>query len=112
MTKKSPIIAVLDIVFKAVACGSRRLLLDALFQKDGQTLTELASALSMTRFGVMKHLRVLEAAGLVATLRRGREKFHYLNPVPIQVAYDRWVGKYRVRRARSLFEIKTALEAE
>jgi len=80
--------------FKALADASRRTLLDALFQKDGQTLIELESYLDMSRFGVMKHLRILEEAGLITTEKVGREKHHYLNPVPIQLVYDRWVSKY------------------
>jgi len=98
-------------VFKALADPSRRHLLDSLFKRDGQTLGELASALDMTRFGVMKHLRVLEDAHLVVTRRRGREKLHYLNPVPIQLVYDRWVSKYRARPARALADLKRSLEA-
>jgi DNA-binding transcriptional ArsR family regulator len=99
-------------VFKALADPSRRHLLDSLFQCDGQTLGELASELEMTRFGVMKHLRVLEEAGLVVTRRHGREKLHYLNPVPIQEIYDRWVSKYRARYARGLTQLKHTLERE
>src|SRR5258707_15799363 len=84
-----------DDVFKAVADPSRRLLLDSLFTKDGQTLGELSARLpSMTRFGVMKHLRILEAAGLVASRKLGRERLHFLNPVPIRLIHDRWIGKY------------------
>src|SRR5438128_9297196 len=84
-----------DRVFRALADAGRRLLLDSLFSEDGQTLRQLAARLpSMTRFGVMKHLRLLEAAGLVATRKVGREKLHYLNPVPIRLIHDRWIGKY------------------
>src|SRR2546421_9882325 len=84
-----------DDVFKALADPSRRLLLDSLFDEDGQTLGELSARLpGMTRFGVMKHLRLLEAAGLLATRKVGREKLHYLNPVPIRLIHDRWIGKY------------------
>jgi len=84
-----------DAVFKALADPSRRLLLDSLFVDDGQTLGELSARLpGMTRFGVMKHLRLLSAAGLVATRKVGREKLHYLNPVPIRLMHDRWIGKY------------------
>ena len=84
----------MDRVFKALADPSRRLLLDSLFQRDGQTLLELQQNLPMTRFGCMKHLKVLEEAGLVAARKVGREKFHYLNPVPIQQIQERWVSKY------------------
>ena len=84
----------MDEVFKALADPTRRGLLDELFRQDGQTLSELEGRLPMTRFGVMKHLRVLEDAGLVATRRRGREKLHFLNPVPIRLIHDRWVSKY------------------
>lgn len=100
----------MDEVFKALADPSRRHLLDSLYQNDGQTLGELAAELDMTRFGVMKHLRVLEEAHLVVTRRRGREKLHYLNPVPLQLVYDRWVDKYRRRPARSLTDLKRSLE--
>jgi DNA-binding transcriptional ArsR family regulator len=82
----------MDPVFKALADPTRRTLLDALFEEDGQTLTELEGRLPMTRFGVMKHLRVLQEANLVATKRRGREKLHFLNPVPIRLVHDRWVS--------------------
>ena len=100
-----------DRVFKALADPSRRLLLDRLFQRDGRTLTELESQLEMTRFGVMKHLRVLEEAGLVVSRRRGREKLHYLNPIPIRQIHDRWIDKYTVHRASMLAELKEELEA-
>ena len=83
-----------DRVFKALADPTRRLLLDRLFVRDGQTLTELESAVEMTRYGVMKHLRVLEEAGLVVPRRSGREKLHFLNPVPIRLIHDRWIDKY------------------
>ncbi len=86
-----------DRVFKALADPTRRYLLDRLYARDGRTLTELESELAMTRFGVMKHLRLLEDAGLVVTRRSGREKRHYLNPVPIRLLDDRWIGKYRLR---------------
>lgn len=82
-------------VFKALADFTRREILDVLFEDDGQTLGELTNRFEMTRFGVMKHLAVLEEAGLVVTERRGREKLHYLNPVPIRLILDRWIGKYR-----------------
>ena len=100
-----------DAVFKALADPSRRLLLDRLFERDGRTLGQLESELpAMTRFGVMKHLRVLEAAGLVVTRRSGREKFHYLNQVPVQQIYDRWVSKYTAARVAALANLKQALE--
>jgi DNA-binding transcriptional ArsR family regulator len=101
-----------DDVFKALADPSRRHLLDLLFRRDGQTLGELCAELDMTRFGAMKHLRVLEEAGLVVTHRRGREKLHYLNTVPIQHIYDRWVGKYAARWTRALTDLKQTLEDE
>ena len=101
----------MDLVFKALADPTRRELLDELFRQDGQTLTALEEGLPMTRFGVMKHLRVLEEAGLVVTRRRGREKLHFLNPVPIRLIYDRWVSKYQEPWAAELAELKTQLEA-
>src|SRR5690349_720769 len=99
-----------EAVFRALADPSRRRLLDALFERDGRTLTELEAGLPMTRFGVMKHLRVLEEAGLITTRKVGRERFHYLNPVPIQLISDRWINKYSAVRAIALAELKTALE--
>src|SRR5262245_55353442 len=99
-----------DRVFKALADPTRRFLLDLLFTRDGCTLTQLESQLEMTRFGVMKHLRVLEDAGLVVTRRSGREKLHFLNPVPIRLIHDRWIDKYRERRVSALAELKTQLE--
>ncbi|MEO9254936.1 MAG: metalloregulator ArsR/SmtB family transcription factor [Tepidiformaceae bacterium] len=99
-----------DQVFKALADPTRRLLLDRLFERDGRTLTELESQLEMTRFGVMKHLRVLEDAGLVVTRKVGREKFHYLNAIPIQEIHNRWIDKYREHRASVLLDLKQALE--
>jgi DNA-binding transcriptional ArsR family regulator len=99
-----------DLVFKALADRSRRFLLDRLFKRDGRTLTELASELEMTRFGVMKHLRLLEAAGLVVTRRVGREKLHFLNPVPIRQIHDRWIDKYTERHVSALTKLKTELE--
>jgi DNA-binding transcriptional ArsR family regulator len=99
-----------DLVFKALADPTRRFLLDLLFQRDGRTLTELESELDMTRFGVMKHLRVLEDAGLVVARRSGREKLHFLNPIPIQLIHERWIDKYRERQASALLELKTQLE--
>lgn len=102
-----------DDVFKALADESRRKLLDALFQQDGQTLSELQTQLpTMTRFGCMKHLRVLEDAGLVTSQKSGREKLHYLNPVPIQLVYDRWVSKYSQPWAQALTGLKYSLENE
>jgi len=99
-----------DRVFKALADPTRRFLLDRLFARDGRTLTELESELAMTRFGVMKHLRVLEAAGLVVSRRSGREKRHFLNPVPIRLIHDRWIGKYRERHVSALVALKNQLE--
>ena len=102
----------MDAVFKALADPTRRSLLDELFARDGQTLTELEEGLPMTRFGVMKHLKVLEDAGLVTTQRRGREKLHYLNPVPIRLVYDRWVSKYAEPLAVTISGIKRELEEQ
>jgi DNA-binding transcriptional ArsR family regulator len=99
-----------DLVFKALADTTRRFLLDLLFSRNGQTLTELESALDMTRFGVMKHLRVLERAGLVVTRKSGREKLHYLNPVPIRLIHDRWMHKYAEAPVSALVELKMQLE--
>jgi DNA-binding transcriptional ArsR family regulator len=101
-----------DGVFKALADPTRRSLLDELFARDGQTLTELEERLPMTRFGVMKHLKVLEQAGLVTTQRRGREKLHFLNPVPIRLIHDRWVSKYSEPLAATISGIKRNLEEE
>jgi uncharacterized protein YndB with AHSA1/START domain len=100
----------MDKVFKALADPTRRSLLDALFEQDGQTLTALERRLPMTRIGVMKHLRVLEEAGLVVTRRRGREKLHFLNAVPIRLVHDRWVSKYAEPWAATLSGLKTRLE--
>jgi uncharacterized protein YndB with AHSA1/START domain/DNA-binding transcriptional ArsR family regulator len=100
----------MDAVFKALADPTRRSLLDELFEQDGQALTALEQRLPMTRFGVMKHLRVLEEAGLVTTQRRGREKLHFLNPVPIRLVHDRWVSKYAEPWAARLSGLKTRLE--
>ena len=100
-----------DAVFRALADRSRRLLLDLLFERDGRSLGELDAELEMTRFGVMKHLRVLEEAGLVVTRRRGREKLHFLNPVPIRQIHDRWIDKYTERQVTALADLKTQLEA-
>jgi uncharacterized protein YndB with AHSA1/START domain/DNA-binding transcriptional ArsR family regulator len=99
-------------VFKALADPHRRLLLDRLQERNGQTLLELQGYLPMTRFGVMKHLKILEDAGLVSTRKVGREKFHYLNPVPIQQVYDRWVSKYSKPWAKAIVGLKYALEDE
>lgn len=100
-----------DAVFASLADPTRRHLLDLLFERDGRTLGELVAAVpGMTRFGVMKHLRVLEAAELVTTRRVGREKHHYLNPVPIRRLHDRWLDKYRARAAASLIDLQRALE--
>ena len=112
VTKWSPIIAAMDEVFKALADPTRRSLLDELFERDGQSLSELEERLPMTRFGVMKHLRVLEEAGLVTTKRRGREKLHFLNPVPIRLVHDRWVSKYAEPWVATLSELKYDLEEE
>jgi DNA-binding transcriptional ArsR family regulator len=101
-----------DAVFKALADPTRRHLLDRLFARDGRTLTELESELEMTRFGVMKHLRLLEAAGLVVTRRAGREKLHFLNPVPIRLIHDRWIDKFTESRVSALADLKTQLEKE
>jgi DNA-binding transcriptional ArsR family regulator len=102
----------MDEVFKALADPTRRELLDALYREDGQTLSALETGLPMTRFGVMKHLRVLEEAGLVKTRRRGREKLHFLNPVPIRLVHDRWVSKYAEPWASGLSELKRDIEEE
>ena len=100
----------MDAVFKALADPTRRSLLDELFRNDGQTLTTLEERFSMTRFGVMKHLKQLEEAGLVVTKRRGREKLHFLNPVPIRLVHDRWVSKYAEPWVATLSDIKHSLE--
>ena len=102
----------MDEVFRALADPTRRSLLDELFEEDGQTLGALESRLPMTRFGVMKHLKVLEEAGLVVTKRRGREKLHFLNPVPIRLVHDRWVSKYAEPWAAGLTGLKRDLEKE
>ena len=99
-----------DQVFKALADPTRRFLLDLLFQRDGRTLKDLESGLAMTRFGVMKHLKVLEDAGLVVTRRSGREKLHFLNAVPIRMIHDRWIDKYREREVSALLALKAELE--
>jgi DNA-binding transcriptional ArsR family regulator len=100
-----------DLVFKALGHPIRRFLLDLLFEREGRTLTELESQVDMTRIGVMKHLRLLEEAGLVLTRRSGREKLHFLNPVPIRLIHDRWIDKYTERHSSALSELKTNLEA-
>jgi uncharacterized protein YndB with AHSA1/START domain len=102
----------MDEVFRAIGDPTRRSLLDALFEEDGQTLSALEARLPMTRFGVMKHLRVLEEAHLVVTRRRGREKLHFLNPVPIRLVHDRWVSKYAEPWAAALSGLKKTLEEE
>ena len=98
-------------MFKALADPTRRSLLDELFKADGQSLSALEARLPMTRFGVMKHLKVLEEAGLVTTRKRGREKLHFLNPVPIRLIHDRWVSKYAEPWAATLTGLKRELEA-
>src|SRR3954447_10621662 len=102
----------MDEVFKALADPTRRGLLDELFREDGQTLSSLEQRLPMTRFGVMKHLRVLQDAGLVKTRKRGREKLHFLNPVPIRLVHDRWVSKYAEPWTAALSGLKQELEKE
>ena len=99
-----------DRVFKALADPTRRLMLDLLFERGGRSLTELESVVSMSRFGVMKHLRILEDAGLVVTQRSGREKLHFLNPVPIRLLHDRWIDKYTEHHVAALSDLKTQLE--
>jgi DNA-binding transcriptional ArsR family regulator len=114
VTVWSPILAGVtddDLVFKALADPTRRFLLDRLFERDGRTLTELESELEMTRFGVMKHLKVLQEAHLVVARKQGREKLHFLNPVPIRLIHDRWIDKYTERRISALTELKKELEA-
>jgi DNA-binding transcriptional ArsR family regulator len=113
VTVWSPILGAVnddDRVFKALADPTRRFLLDRLFQRDGRTLTELESDLEMTRFGVMKHLKILEEAGLVVTRKEGREKLHFLNPVPIRLVHDRWIDKYTERQVGALADLKHELE--
>jgi DNA-binding transcriptional ArsR family regulator len=102
----------MDAVFKALADPTRRSLLDELYERDGQALSALEARLPMTRFGVMKHLKVLEEAGLVTTRKRGREKLHFLNPVPIRLVHDRWVSKYAEPWAATLTGLKRTLEEE
>jgi DNA-binding transcriptional ArsR family regulator len=101
-----------DSVFKALADPTRRLLLDRLFERDGRTLSDLESHVEMSRFGVMKHLKVLEEAGLVVTQKSGREKLHYLNVVPIRLIHDRWIDKFTERQVTALIDLKAELEQE
>jgi len=101
-----------DAVFRALADPTRRALLDQLFKRDGQSLGALCVRLTMTRFGVMKHLRVLEDAGLVVTRKEGREKFHFLNPIPIRLIHDRWIDKYTEGHASALVDLKHELEQD
>ena len=100
----------MDKVFKALADPTRRSLLDELFREDGQTLSALEARFPITRFAVMKHLKQLEKAGLVVTKRKGREKLHFLNPVPIRLVHDRWVSKYAEPWVSALSELKTRME--
>jgi DNA-binding transcriptional ArsR family regulator len=102
----------MDEVFKALADPTRRSLLDRLYREDGQSLKALEAGLEMTRFGVMKHLRVLEEAGLVTARKSGREKLHFLNPVPIRLIHERWVSKYAEPWAATLTGLKDTLEGE
>ena len=101
----------MDKVFKALADESRRELLDRLYAENGQTLGQLCQRLAMTRQAVTKHLVLLEEANLVATVRRGREKLHYLNPVPIHEIAERWIGKFERSRLAALSDLKKALES-
>ncbi|MFD6070914.1 MULTISPECIES: ArsR/SmtB family transcription factor [Amycolatopsis] len=101
-----------DLVFKALADPTRRFLLDRLFARDGRTLTELESGLDMSRFGVMKHLKLLEEAGLVVTRKEGREKKHFLNPVPIRQIHDRWIDKFTEHNVTALLDLKAELEKQ
>jgi DNA-binding transcriptional ArsR family regulator len=101
-----------DLVFKALADPTRRALLDQLFERDGRALHDLEPEQEMTRFGVMKHLRVLEEAGLVVTRKRGREKLHFLNPVPIRLIHDRWINKYTEGHVSALVDLKHELEQD
>src|SRR5882762_11960428 len=104
--------AAMDEVFKALADASRRSLLDRLHARNGQTLNDLCDGHAMTRQAVTKHLAILEAANLIATVKRGREKLHYLNPVPIHEIADRWIGKYERPRLRALADLKKRIEGE
>lgn len=101
-----------DPVFKALADSTRRHLLDQLFERDGRALGELDTDGEMTRFGVMKHLKVLQDAGLVTSRKVGRQRLHFLNPVPIRLIHDRWINKYTERRVSALTELKEQLEGE
>ena len=100
----------MDEVFRALADPTRRELLDELFRADGQTLSALESRFDVTRFAVMKHLKILEEAGLVVTRKEGREKLHFLNPVPIRLVHDRWIDKYTERQVSALADLKHELE--
>lgn len=104
--------AELEPVFRALADPTRRSLLDELFREDGQTQSALEARLPISRFGVAKHLKVLEDAGLVVTRRRGREKLHFLNPVPIRLIHDRWIDKFTERRVLALTDLKRKLEED
>jgi DNA-binding transcriptional ArsR family regulator len=99
-----------DLLFKALADRNRRTLLDLLYAQDGRTLNDLCEHLDMTRQGVTQHLDLLEAANLVATVRRGREKLHFLNPVPLQAIYERWIAKFEKPRLKALTDLKRRLE--
>jgi len=99
-----------DKVFRALADPTRRFLLDLLFEREGRNLTELEEEVDMTRIGVMKHLRILEDAGLIVAQRSGRSKLHFLNPVPIRVIHDRWIDKYTEHRTSALVDLKNRLE--
>jgi DNA-binding transcriptional ArsR family regulator len=101
-----------DLVFKALADRTRRFLLDLLFERGGRSLGELEAGLDLTRFGVMKHLKVLEEAGLVVSKKSGREKLHFLNPVPIRLIHDRWIDKFTERQITALVDLKNELETE
>jgi DNA-binding transcriptional ArsR family regulator len=101
-----------DLVFKALADPTRRLLLDLLFTHDGRTLSELEAEIDMSRFGVMKHLKLLEEAGLVVSRKVGRERHHHLNPVPIRQIHDRWIDKFTEHHASALLDLKAELEQE
>jgi uncharacterized protein YndB with AHSA1/START domain/DNA-binding transcriptional ArsR family regulator len=105
-------ILTMEAVFRALADDSRRQMLDLLYEREARSLGDLAEHFDMTRFGVMKHLRVLEDAGLVSSTRVGREKLHYLNPVPIRQIHDRWIGKFSARVTATLIDLKKTLEEE
>lgn len=110
VTYTKPMVGDENKVFKAIADPSRRKLLDRLFEQNGQTLNQLCDQHDMSRQAVMKHLDLLEEANLVVTVKRGREKLHYLNPVPIQQIYSRWIGKFEQQRLQALDNLKQALE--